>query len=448
MRVLVLAMWMVVNCSGESMAEAESKVCIVRTETRQKVDKSSSLATAKIAYGGKAAYDACMNSCTINPACLQAVWHAKDSKCYRNKKITAESTESQTGFTSMRCEFASHNKQNKVCKILKRPKHVEVSEDKQISVGDIKYGGTVETEAECLSPCALSASCMEATWSVKDKKCYASKAVLEHKDTAGSGDFWTLSCAALSAEQIKQAGQAQGGNKTIADIDKKNNETKAEVPEIESKAEARAKEKAAAEKAKAAEEAAAIKVEEVKQEVAAKTKAKKIEKERATKAKAAAEAAALAKGKEQKKKAAAAVKIAKEKDHKAREEQLALIAEGKDKKEKKVKAEEKVEKADSKKELSQKALNVSKMASEKRNKRDKWFGKGHLLFAQGIKYQGLLEAYSKAHHKLSAFNFRNELETYSDAFPKGFTAPLSKDDGKLGKTLPAGSQPNVVRLLD
>jgi len=463
--VMFMALWVVANASTEGLNQAESKVCIVRSETRQKIDKSSSIATANIGFGGKAGLNVCVNTCSIHPECIQAVWDSHASKCYRNKALTDASSESQDGFTAMRCEVAPENKKTKICRVHRMMRHVAPSQGDQLaSIGKVKYGGTAETEGDCLTPCASSALCMETTWSSKDKRCYPAKKAVVHDVTDGSGDFWTLQCVELTAEEIKHAGvdaqvQVQSANQTQVDV--RQNQTSPEKARVEteeidkalqkkqeSRREAKQKEKAAEEKARAAAKLAEQQKLELKQEAAEKEKAKQEEKERRTKLQAAEEARRAQQSKEKKEKAAAAAKVAKEKDDKAKAQQAALVAEGKTKKEKKAKADEKLTKAEAKKELTQKALKVAKMAKEKHQKSDKWFGKGHLLFAQGIKYQGLLEKYSASHNKLDAYHYREELETYTDAFPGGFTSPLSHQDGELGKTVPAGSGSDVVRLLD
>merc|ERR1711959_398743 len=102
---------------------------------------------------------------------------------------------------------------------------------------------------------------------------------------------------------------------------------------------------------------------------------------------------------------------------------------GKTKKEKKAKAEARVRAATLKKEKATKAAKIAKLAEEKKGKKDKWYKKGHLLFAQGTRYQALLDLLSKSKNKLEAYHYKQELKTYTQAFPAGFTNPLSSRDG-------------------
>jgi len=566
---LILGVGLVANGSAEDVG-TDGKVCIVRPHTRVKVDESSAIATPNINYGGKAGLSACVNSCALHPDCEQALWESSDSKCYRNKQDTEQDSDRKHDATTMRCQYRSTKKGRaqgtKVCKVLQMMRFVEPPQDQRIDTGDIKYGGSVESENACLTACTYAEDCMESTWSSKDKKCYPSKQAIVHDVTSGDGTFWTVQCIELSDEEKKdiapdaQAPQAQAGDRNTTDAsnstdtsnstntqdanivddalqkevscnlsydydtcgtqnDGKNltktfkvNRAKIVAKELPkhklkyskeggkckdgfdheghtakaahllvedddgnvqsidlsgkgdepvfvsklrwsegcygtkgaaqmSGAEAKQLKKAAAKtaaQAAAAEKAAQAELAEEKAEkkkVAAKAKAAE------SAEKVAEKAAKKAKTKEEKEKAQAAAAAAKAKEEKDKAEQLALAKEGKQKKEKEAKAVEKSKKAGSKKELTAKGLEVAKLAKEKRNKSDKWFKKGHILFAQGIKYQGLLEKYGNSHTKLDAYHYKKELETYSDSFPTGFTAPLSSKDGELGNLVPAGSDP-------
>merc|ERR1712166_808194 len=90
-------------------------------------------------------------------------------------------------------------------------------------------------------------------------------------------------------------------------------------------------------------------------------------------------------------------------------------------------------------------LSLSRRASEKRMKSDQWYSKGALLFAQGVKYQGLLKQYQDAHNQLEAYQYNSELKTYVKAFPKGFTAPLRDAEAAPSKLIPAGSDSNLLK---
>lgn len=90
-------------------------------------------------------------------------------------------------------------------------------------------------------------------------------------------------------------------------------------------------------------------------------------------------------------------------------------------------------------------LALSRRASEKRMKSDQWYSKGALLFAQGVKYQGLLKQYQDAHNQLEAYQYNSELKTYVKAFPKGFTAPLRDKEAAPSKLIPAGSDSNLLK---
>merc|ERR1712159_616752 len=310
----------------------------------------------------------------------------------------------------------------------------------------VKFGATVKNETECLESCAMQDGCMEATFDAKTKKCYPSKQAVLHDVTEGSGPYWTLQCQELEREEIQKTG-ADGVTAKTDDPKLQNNATDTSKgnqtkPELEiddalnssknqtlanqtkqqlSPSEAKEKAKQAAEK----ERQAQLDKEEKQQESATEKVAKKkaADKQNAAAAQVKADKATVKVQKgEAKKKALEKLKDAEEKL-----------------------AEAKAAALNKKKKASEAAIELAKVAKEKRAKSDKYYKKGHLLFAQGIKYQALLDQYSKAHTKLGAYHLKRELETYTDAFPAGFVAPLSKEDGNLGRTTPAGAD---VLMLD
>merc|ERR1711998_452920 len=87
---------------------------------------------------------------------------------------------------------------------------------------------------------------------------------------------------------------------------------------------------------------------------------------------------------------------------------------------------------------AQKEKELAQAAEEKQSKLSKWYRKGGLMFAQGVKYQGLLQKLSTAHNKLDAYHYTKELDSYTRAFPDGFTDPLRDEEAKPAKSTPAG----------
>jgi len=128
-------------------------------------------------------------------------------------------------------------------------------------------------------------------------------------------------------------------------------------------------------------------------------------------------------------------------------EYTSLLKETKEKQMEAAHAKERDMKAQQNFETAKRQLELAKMSSEKSNKSDKWYAQGHLLFAQGVKYQGLLQKYETANNKLDAYHYTKELHTFTKAFPQGFTAPLRDGESKPyhSKDIPAGSDSNLLK---
>merc|ERR1711907_221590 len=451
--VLLVGLWLTAHGSAEGDAVlGDGKVCIVRPNTRSKLDEASAISTPNIGYGGKAELADCINTCSTHPECHQAVWVKKGKKCYRTKKDSLPSSKDPLGVTTMRCSPALQ-KRSKVCQMHQMARHVEPAEDNRMDTSDVKFGATVKNESECLESCAMQDGCMEATFDAKTKKCYPSKQAVLHDVTEGSGDYWTLQCQELEREEIQKTGDdgvtaktddpklqnnatdPSKGNQTKPELEiddalnsSKNQTLANETKQQLSPSEAKEKAKQAAEKERQAQLDKEEKQQESVTERAAKKKAADKQTAAAAQVKADKATVKVQKG-EAKKKALEKLKDSEEKLAEDKAKSAALAKEGADKNEKAAEA----------------AIELAKVAKEKRAKSDKYYKKGHLLFAQGIKYQALLDQYSKAHTKLGAYHLKRELETYTDAFPAGFVAPLSKEDGNLGRTTPAGAD---VLMLD
>jgi len=395
-----------------------------------------------VSYGGKTTSAKCSKACSLDLNCHQAVYIEADQTCFRTTKNTEAVSGLQPGATTLRCAGAPIPK-TKICQVHRFKAFKAPAEANRLNLAGKKYGDSVKSEQECFEPCAMGAPCMETVYSSKDKKCFPSKKPGFHGQTPGTeGDYSVLQCA--------EEGTAQKQPK----VEKKPDETKKEdkkVKKEKAKAEAKKVQKPVAtpQKAKKAELAdkqalkAAQAIEKEKaaalaREVAAKAAAKKKEAELAGKKKAAEVEAKKAVKKAEKEKTGKALKAATEKKEKAVEKMKRLAAEGKEKKEEKERSQKKVAAAAAAKEKAKKELEFAKAAQEKRNKSDKWYQKGHLLFAQGVKYQGLLEKYSAASNKLDAYHYRKELDSYTRAFPDGFTEPLRDAEAKPGKSTPAG----------
>jgi len=440
--VLLLGVWVVAHASSEDATDSkmtphDSKVCTVHEDSWKVVSGSKHpIASKQLAFGGKSSMSACITACATHPSCMEAQFDSKSNQCYRatSHHPDLDHYERKPGSSVMRCELAKKNARSKMCKSFTGQKHHKTAAGDQMA---LDKQAVFKTEHDCLSPCAASDGCMEATWDKQAKRCYLSKKAHAHfhASRSDSGAFKVLQCIGLSDEQVQNA-------EPITDVSLNAtaaaNQTEVvqevESPEAAKLAEQKAAQQAKALKAKAAAQAAQL-ANEKKEKVAAAKKAAAA----AAQAKATAEAIKLAASQKQKKLAKKAAAAAAEKSKKAAIDKVRLIAEGKVKKEKSDKAMVLQKLAEAKKERTIKALQVAQLGKEKRQKSDQWYRKGHLLFAQGIKYQTLLEKLQKSHTKLDAYHFQEELETYSKAFPQGFTSPLEAKDGELGKTSPAGA---------
>lgn len=307
-----------------------------------------------------------------------------------------------------------------MCKILTVESHAQVAAGEEMSLDTLKSGSET-TEKGCLTPCATSDGCLEATWDKANKRCYLSNKAHLHPAKSEDGGFRVLQCISLTDEEVAAAEPIAPKPQVNATS---TNATKLEIAP-QTPAQAKLAEEKAAEEAQALKAKADSEAQELANEKAEKEKAAKQVEAASAQAKAAAEALKLAHNEKQKELAEKQAADAAKEKQKADEEQARLVAEGKVKKEKSEKANALQKLAEAKKERTDKAAKFSEMAMEKREKNDRWYRKGHLLFAQGIKYQSLLEKLSKSHNKLDAYHYQEELGTYSKAFPEGFTAPLS-----------------------
>lgn len=345
-----------------------------------------------------------------------------------------------------------------------------------------------------MGACMNSTDCEEVAWTASTKQCYPSKkpqVVFQQ-----SGSVHIAQCVELSDDQIS-TGENKNGNSTaikllkeqskereVANAEKaeekkgeqemlkqlkqekqeakkeeqveaaKTNRTQTEAkvdPAQEIEKEILAKTKGdTPQQAKQQAEEAKDRADQVKQEVEDEKEELKDEKKQKAKikdkaekdkglVKVLAENESNAPNAADKKKTKAALEEMKERTHKESEKAKALAKEGAEKKEKKFKLEEKLKKMTAFERGMFEQAKVAKLANEKRIKSNRWYKKGHILFAQGIKYQNLLEKLSQSDNKIDAYHYRKELSTYTAAFPSGFTAPLHKGDGFIGKSTPAGN---------
>jgi len=424
------------------MLPHDSKICTVHEDSAKvSTDAKHPITTTKLGFGATSTMSACITACATHPNCMEAQFDSSTDKCYRAKssKLDDAAYEKKKGSSAMRCELAKKNARSKMCKSFTAEKHLEAEEGEKMALE-----GKMPLAKDCLTSCAESDGCMEATWDKKGKLCHLSKKAHLHTSKSDAGNYKVLQCIALSDEEVDKAEAIKP--EPMANATATTNATEAAEVKEETPEEAKLAEKKAAEAAKAAKAEAEAKALEVENEKQAKKDAAAKVAAAAAAAKAAAEALAFAKTEAGKKAAKKAAIVAAEKKVKATLEKFRLVAEGRVKKEAADKADVLKKLAEAKKQRTEDRLKLAELGMEKRQKSDVWYRKGHLLFAQGIKYQGLLEKLQQSHNKLDAYHFQSELETYSKAFPQGFTSPLEAKDGFTGKTTPAGAQKKKKNL--